>query len=88
MSEYAKRAVMEIVAHYAKHVQAMTAEGLHEKSDIAAELAWRDMMIDELAEALEHILRCMPYGGFVQIHHGSATHEQILSALERAKGPV
>ena len=28
--------------HYSAHVAAMTTEGLHAKSDIAAELAWRD----------------------------------------------
>lgn len=30
---------------YCKHVSAMTREGLYEKSDIAAELAWRDAII-------------------------------------------
>ncbi len=30
---------------YIRHVEAMTAEGLHAKSDIAAQLAWRDAEI-------------------------------------------
>ena len=34
--------------HYSKHVSAMTAEGLHSKSRIAAELAHRDIRIKEL----------------------------------------
>src|SRR5579885_2015193 len=34
--------------HYARHVQAMTVEGLHSKSDIAAELAVRDAEIERL----------------------------------------
>jgi len=34
--------------HYCRHVSAMTREGLHAKSDIAAELAWRDSEIDRL----------------------------------------
>ena len=34
--------------HYCRHVEAMTAEGLHKKSDIAAQLAWRDRRIAEL----------------------------------------
>jgi hypothetical protein len=34
--------------YYQRHVSAMTVEGLHEKSDIAAELAFRDWQIDEL----------------------------------------
>ena len=55
MSEYAKRAVMEIMAHYAKHVQAMTAEGLHEKSDIAAELAWRDAQLESFNAQLAEL---------------------------------
>lgn len=34
--------------YYIRHVMAMTAEGLHAKCDIAAELAWRDAEIDRL----------------------------------------
>lgn len=34
--------------HYSLHVSAMTTEGLHEKTDIAAELAFRDAQIDKL----------------------------------------
>ena len=33
---------------YSRHVLAMTAEDLYYKSDIAAELAWRDKQIAEL----------------------------------------
>jgi hypothetical protein len=43
--------------YYFKHVQAMTAEGLHEKSDIACELAWRDKRIDDLSCALSDMAR-------------------------------
>ena len=39
--------------YYVRHVQAMTAEQLHSKADIAAELAWRDQRADRLAERLE-----------------------------------
>lgn len=39
--------------YYSRHVQAMTAEGLHAKSDIAAELACRDMEIDRLRSQVE-----------------------------------
>jgi hypothetical protein len=48
---YAKRDVMaldEAGNYYCKHVMAMTAEELHSKSDIAAELAYRDALIDYL----------------------------------------
>ena len=37
---------------YFKHVLAMTAEGLHSKSDIAAELAHRDLRIQQLEAVL------------------------------------
>ena len=46
--------------YYIRHVEAMTGEGLYAKSDIAAELGWRDREIDraeqreaELVAALE-----------------------------------
>ena len=38
--------------YYSRHVEAMTAEGLHAKSDIAAELAHRDQLIVTLRETL------------------------------------
>ncbi|AUR91931.1 coil containing protein [Vibrio phage 1.167.O._10N.261.51.F2] len=45
--------------YYFNHIFAMTGEGLHSKSDIAAELGYRDMRIDELkadkAELLEEL---------------------------------
>lgn len=45
--------------YYARHVQAMTEEGLFTKSDIAGELAWRDMVIDDLKEEIT-LLRKQP----------------------------
>jgi len=39
--------------YYARHVFAMTAEQLHAKSDIAAELGWRDMQIDQMRQKLD-----------------------------------
>lgn len=38
--------------NYIRHVSAMTAEGLHRKSDIAAELAYRDWVIADLQAKL------------------------------------
>lgn len=49
--QYAKRDIMALdkqAGHYWRHVNAMTAEGLHSKSDIAAELAYRDARIAQL----------------------------------------
>lgn len=49
---YAERDIEAIGDLYAAHVEAMTREGLHEKSDIAAELAWRDATLLEAESAL------------------------------------
>lgn len=51
MKHYGERDIMQLDADgnfYATHVQAMTAEGLFSKSDIAAELAWRDKINHDL----------------------------------------
>ncbi|EPU4808160.1 hypothetical protein ACVXC9_002918 [Vibrio cholerae] len=53
MSEYQERDLMELDKvgnHYGKHVLAMTREDLRSKSDIAAELGYRDMVINQLTE--------------------------------------
>ena len=52
---YAERDICELDAaggFYFKHVLAMTAEQLHSKSDIAAELAHRDLRIQQLEAVL------------------------------------
>lgn len=52
---YAERDLMGLDRsgnHYCKHVLAMTREGLHAKSDIAAELAFRDFELAALREEL------------------------------------
>ncbi len=40
----------------------------------------------ELLEVLKHIRRCIPYGGFVQIHDNSMTLAQIDAAIAKAEG--
>lgn len=45
---YADRDPMALEPHYSRHVMAMTAEQLHWKSDIAAELSFRDKEIERL----------------------------------------
>lgn len=49
---YAKRNAMEQGQFYIDHVMAMTAEELHSKADIAAELAHRDIIIKNLENRL------------------------------------
>jgi hypothetical protein len=41
---------------YVDHVMAMTSEGLHDKSAIADELAWRDLQIKMLKEDIAGIV--------------------------------
>ena len=45
---YGGRDFVALGDYYLRNTNAMTAEGLHAKSDIAAELAHRDMQIDAL----------------------------------------
>lgn len=51
-TQYAQRDLDELGEHYARHVQAMTDENLHSKMAIAAELAYRDQVIDLQREQL------------------------------------
>lgn len=55
MSLYKDRDIMDekLSGHYVTHLFAMTKEGLHDKTDIAAELAYRDMVIEDLRETIE-----------------------------------
>lgn len=51
LNQYAERSILKLDkagGYYCRHVSAMTAEGLHSKSAIAAELAHRDIEIDRL----------------------------------------
>lgn len=49
---YPKRDHMALGQHYLNHIDWMTGWNLHSKSDIAAELAWRDQQIEALRAAL------------------------------------
>ena len=51
-SLYYQRDLENLGESYLRHVWAMTEEGLHSKSDIAAELAFRDLEIDKLKKLL------------------------------------
>ena len=52
---YADRCPMELQPHFGRHMYAMTSEGLHDKADIALELAHRDAQIYALRNALSLI---------------------------------
>ncbi len=58
MKHYRNRNIAELDedgGHYSKHVAAMSEEGLHGKSEIAAELAWRDQAIERLRLVIEEL---------------------------------
>jgi hypothetical protein len=42
--------------HYMMHIDRMTVEELYSKSDIAAQLAWRDKQIEELRAEIDELL--------------------------------
>lgn len=50
--QYAERDIIAQGDYYTRHISAMTGEDLNSKSDIAAELAHRDMEIDRLRSML------------------------------------
>jgi hypothetical protein len=54
---YADRDPDQLEPHYYRHIMAMTAEDLHRKSAIAAELAYRDQRIERLSELLDEGVR-------------------------------
>ena len=55
---YSEEWLLDSVA-YGEHMSAMTGEELHSKSDIAAELAYRDEKIAELEQNLETALNAV-----------------------------
>ena len=50
MPEYRKYDDIRDLAHYGKHVEALSTECLHKTYEIAAELAHRDQQIEQLKE--------------------------------------
>lgn len=58
---YEKRNLRKLGKHYLDHSCAMSSEGLHSRVAIAAELAHRDMIIEELLEQLKSIVPGLTY---------------------------
>lgn len=91
--QYAERdasALDEAGGYYIRHVSAMTKEGLHSKSDIAAELGFRDMRIDQLDHRINQLLIERNATGLAIDHalsgvlpeqHGLLSRLQMLSLL-------
>lgn len=59
--KYPKVDIVALGKWYAEHVWAMTEEDLHDKSDIAAQLAWRDKRIAELEELYNNAAERLSY---------------------------
>lgn len=55
MNQYAERDSIDQGEYYLRHLLAMTEEKLHDKADIANELAYRDIEIDRLKAAMSTI---------------------------------
>jgi len=85
-NQYAERDIME-QKHYAKHVFQMTSEKLHSKSDIAAELAHRDELIETLTKRLSDFSYEASVNMGKQIQENKGLYKQIAELkadLERA----
>ena len=54
-NQYAERDLIELDEHYANHIIALSIEQLNSKSDIAAELAFRDQRIAKLESLLKAV---------------------------------
>lgn len=65
---------------YFKHVMAMTAESLHGKSAIAAELGYRDSKIVELQARLEHAVS--------QRDNALAQNAELVAQVERLRAAL
>ena len=79
---YAKRNIIAQGEEYVKHVSAMTGEGLHSKSDIAAELAHRDIEIKSLRKAL---ISCQKqFDFYTEQHRAKGTDEGRVKAATNA----
>lgn len=80
--QYGDRNPIKQGIYYLRHVQAMTAEGLYSKANIAQELAHRDIEIDNLKKLL--VTAAMP----LEVLFCSASHKmhtnETANAIEKA----
>jgi len=76
---YAERDAMQLDidgGYYSQHVSAMTSESLHSKGDVAAELGFRDMQIDQLKKQVEALAAeniALKHAMSVTLEHVSVT---------------
>ena len=84
---YTERDIIEQGDYYSRHTSAMTSEGLHSKSDIAAELAHRDIEIERLQARVAELYDLIKYaqvesgvcmcGDNMQDHNQSSGHSPV-----------
>jgi hypothetical protein len=84
---YTERDIIEQGDYYSRHTSAMTGEGLDRKSDIAAELAHRDIQIDQLQSRVAELYDLIKYaqvdsgvcmcGDNMQDHNQSSGHSPV-----------
>lgn len=91
---YARRDALELDqasgGMYGQHVHAMTSEGLHSKSDIAAELAYRDTINQQLRKLLTELISLSKTTiacGSIDLQHQADLEQKIKHARELLDNP-
>lgn len=79
--QYAQRDIEAISTFYVTHVEAMTAEGLHLKADIAAELAWRDEQVDRWRDLCLRLARHVRNSDRMHPHQWGFRSGEILQEI-------
>lgn len=82
--KYPEHDPMELEPYYCQHIEAMTAEELHGKSDIAIQLAWRDKEIAELRAKVQWFVEKAAderLDGYRELGQKAATAEQKCDEL-------
>ena len=84
---YTERDIIEQGDYYSRHTSAMTGEGLDRKSNIAAELAHRDIQIDQLQSRVAELYDLIKYaqvdsgvcmcGDNMQDHNQASGHSPV-----------
>lgn len=90
MSEYKERCPMALDAaggYYIRHVSAMTGEKLHSKADIAAELGYRDLIIDELVWHLKQLLPELGVDG-LPIDYQEGVNYPLVGRIQQASQAI
>ena len=87
MSEYRNYTALDELEFYGDHVSAMTFEELHSKSDIAAELAYRDEHIETLRqEAIKNLSMFLEANGKIDQLEKQLAEATANTASVKAEG--